>query len=175
MSCIHSFKLPYHLQRKLLLPTECICRYPSGNEDIRVLLAQRDAEQGSRQLALHFGRCFTVFPQSWSQMDLTCTSLERKLMQSSAEVNSNVQTESLDQYCKVHHCNLWQSLCSSKVAQEKLGLFATCFKVLSQDSLHEDETELHSGKALVLRKQTSTPAVIATWAIQTQYYWQKLQ
>lgn len=72
-----------------------------------------------------------------------------------------------------HHCNLGQSLCSFKVAQEKL--FATCFKVLSQGSLHRDETELHSGKALVLRKQTSTPAVIATWAAQTKGYWQKLQ
>lgn len=144
-----------------------------------MLLAQTDVEQGSRELAFRFGKHFTAFPQNLPGIVLTCTCLERQLTQSSiwvCKMNFNMQNESLYQYCKVNHCNLWQPLCFFEVAQEKLAVFTICFKVLLRDSveLHKNEVELHSWRALVLQKEASTPTVIATWAVQTKILLKKI-
>lgn len=80
-----------------------------------------------RATGIAFGETLYSISSELSQMAVTCTALEGQLMQSSAGVNSHVQAESLDQ-----HCKLGQSLCSFKVAQQGLGLFAACLKVLSQ-------------------------------------------
>lgn len=63
MSCIHSFKLPHHLQCKFLFPAEGTCRHSPGNEDIPVPLAQRMGNRAPGS-CIAFGRCSTAFPQS---------------------------------------------------------------------------------------------------------------